>query len=398
METVYLDNAATTRLDSDVRRAMEPYLEDEFGNPSSRHPLGTRAAEALDRARGQVARALGARPERVVFTSGGTEANNLAIFGLARAAGGSAARRSGHVLVGPTEHASVRQAARALSEEGFTVETLRLTSDGALDLEDAERRLREDTVLLAQMLVQGEVGSNYPVAQLARLVRARAPRARVHVDAVQALGKLECSLPDLGAHSLSLSAHKLHGPKGTGALVLAEGTQMRPLFFGGGQEQALRPGTQNVAGTVGLGAAVELAAHALEATARHLRALRERFERGLAELPGARVLAPGGTAQGVMPGIVAVSFSGPPAEVRMHHLEACGVLVSAGAACHARKSEVNPTYQALGLSSEEARRVLRFSFSRCTSEAEVDRALAALRETSRALDPAAARRAQRAAP
>src|SRR5688572_25294568 len=249
--TIYLDHAATTPQDPAVRAAQEPYLGESFGNPSARHAGGVRAAEAMDRARGQLARALGARPEGVVFTSGGTEANNLAVLGLARAAG-----RRGHALVGPTEHPAVRGPAAALEEEGFEVERLRLTQGGELDLEDAGQRVRPDTVLVAQMLVQNEVGSIYPVARLAKLARARAPCVRVHVDAVQACGKLPCTLDELGADSIAVSAHKLGGPQGSGALVLRQGVEPRPLLIGGGQERGLRSGTQNVAGAVGLGAAI----------------------------------------------------------------------------------------------------------------------------------------------
>jgi cysteine desulfurase len=201
MQPIYLDNAATTPLAPEVGEAMRPWLEDAFGNPSSRHALGVRAAEALDEARWSVARALGAGPEGVVFTAGGTEANNLAVLGLARAAG------SGHVLVGPTEHPSVDRAAQALADEGFDVERAALLPGGALDLDDLESKLRADTVLVAQMLANNEVGSVYPLAEVARRVRARAPRAMLHVDAVQGFGKLSVSLGELGADSVALSAH-----------------------------------------------------------------------------------------------------------------------------------------------------------------------------------------------
>lgn len=390
MDPIHLDHAASTRLDPAVRAEMEPYLEELFGNPSSRHPAGVRAAEALDRARRQVARAVAARPEGVVLTSGGTESNHLAVLGLARAAA-----RAGHVLVGPTEHPSTRGAARALEELGYEVEALALAPDGGLDLEDAARRVRPDTLLVAQVLVQSEVGTVYPVARLARLARSRAPRVRVHVDAVQALGKLDLSLDDLGADTLSLSAHKVHGPKGAGALVVREGVALRPLVPGGGQEHGLRPGTQNVAGAVGLGAAAERADAALEATRAHLAALKEAFARGLEGVPGARLLRAGDESSSA---IAAVHFDGAPAEVRMHHLEARGVYVSAGTACQARSHEVSPTWLALGLAPEAARRVLRVSFARTTTLDEVQRAVQALAEVARELDGAGSGRRARALP
>jgi cysteine desulfurase len=374
----------------EVREAMEPYLGAAFGNPSSRHVTGCQAADALDHARAEVARVLGARPEEVVFTSGGTEANNLAVFGLARA-GGS---RGGHVLVGPTEHPSVSEPARELAREGFEVEALRLAANGGLDLEDAAARLRPETVLVAQMLVQNEVGTIYPVSRLARLVRSRAPRARLHVDAVQAVGKLDCSLEELGADTLAVSAHKLGGPKGAGALVTRPGLALRPLIFGGGQERGLRSGTQNVAGAVGLGSALDLAEAERDQVLSRLTALRARLLEGLAELPNAHLLDAGPPAQRA-PWIVAVRFEGAPAEVRMHHLGAQGLQVSAGSACQAAKGEISPTYAALGLTPDQARGVLRISLGTSTTQTEVQSALAALAEVGAELDGARAGRGSR---
>lgn len=375
---IYLDNAATTPLLGEVRAAMAPYLAQEFGNPSARYPLGVEAAAAIDLARQRVARAAGGRLEDVVFTSGGTEANNLAVLGLARAR-----RRHGrHLLIGATEHPSVREAARALCDEGFEVEELRLDRDGELDFEHLAASLRADTVLVAQMLVSNEFGTVYPVARLARLVRANAPRAVLHVDAIQALGKLPLSLGELGAHSLSISAHKIHGPKGIGALVLSEGVRPRPLLYGGGQEHGLRSGTENVAGIVGLGRAAELAAKDLATTAGHMEALREVLAAEVGRTSVARVLAPGATRS---PAITSLLLTGPPAEVWMHHLETRGVMTSVGSACQAKKRDTSPSLRALGLNEEQSRHVLRISFSRETSEEEVRAAVRALAEVEREL-------------
>lgn len=386
MEAIYLDNAATTPIADEVRAAMAPFLAESFGNPSSRHPIGIVGAEAIERARGQVARATGGAPDRVVFTSGGTEANNLAVIGLARAR-----RRFGrHVLIGPTEHPCVRDAALALRDEGFEVEVARLDSHAGLDVDDLAERLREDTVLVAQMLVNNEFGTIYPVARLARIVRANAPDAFVHTDAVQGLGKLPVSIGELGVHSLAISAHKFHGPKGGGALVLAEGVQPRPLLHGGGQEHGLRSGTQNVAAIVGLGAAAQAAAARCAANTEHARALRERLREGLAGIAGARLLEPGGP-DAVAPAIAAVVLPGPPAEVWMHHLEVGGVMSSVGSACQANKGGISPALLALGFDQAEARRVLRLSFSRYTTAEEVDRACAELRRVEPTLRGATAR-------
>ncbi len=366
---VYLDHAASTPLDPRVRAAMEPFLAEEFANPSSRHRAGERATGALESARRQVARAVGAEPRHVVLTSGGTESNNLAVLGLARAA------RGRHVLVGPTEHASVRGPAEALREEGFEVEFLPLDGRGDLDLDAAEGLLRPDTVLVAQMLVDNEVGTLYPVARLARRVRARAPGARLHVDAVQALGKLELSIEELGADSLAISAHKIHGPKGAGALVLARDLPLRPLVFGGAQEAGRRAGTEALPALVGLGAAAELAEAERESAARHLRELRASLLAGLARIEGLRPLAPGSAR--VDP-ILALEVPGPPAEVWLHHLDARGIAASAGSACQAREGRLSPTLLALGLDAERARRVLRFSLARTSTAGDVQAALAAL--------------------
>lgn len=362
METLYLDNAATTPLAHEVRGAMAPFLAQRFGNPSSRHALGVEAARALEEARRQVARLTGVVPEGVVFTSGGTEANNLAVLGLARAR----AKLGRHVLIGPTEHPCVRDSARALVEEGFELETLRLDARGALDLEHARTRLRPDTVLVAQMLVNNEFGTIYPLARLARSLRAEAPAALLHVDAVQAVGKVDVTLGALGAHSLALSAHKFHGPKGAGALVLAAGVRPRPLVFGGEQERGLRSGTENVPGIVGLGRAAALVEELAASASTHVAALRAEFRGRLARLAGAELLEPGAS-DGLADAIVSLLLPGPPAEVWQHHLEARGVFTSVGSACQAKKGGLSPALLALGLDEARAKRVLRVSFSRETS-------------------------------
>jgi len=385
-DTVYLDHAATTPLDERVRAALAPWLGERCGNPSSRHRAGVAAARAVEDARQSVARTVGADAAEVLFTAGGTEANNLGVLGAARAL----AKHGRHVVVGPTEHASVREAARALGDEGFEVATARLTATGALDLEHAASLLRPDTVLVAQMLVQNEVGTIYPVRELARRVRVAAPKAHLHVDGVQALGKLELSFHALDCDSLALSAHKLHGPQGVGALVLRSGRTLRPLVFGGGQERGLRAGTENVAGCVGFGAACELAERERAAAAARLAELRDRLVQGLSALAGVRVLAPGADDQGLVPHIVACVAAGAPSEVRMHHLEELGVVVSAGSACQSRKAELSPSLLALGLRPEEARSLLRISLARDTTSDDIERLLAALAEVARRLGPARA--------
>jgi cysteine desulfurase len=379
MSTVYLDHAATTPLDPHVREAMRPYYEEQFGNPSSRHPLGVRAARALQEARRTVARALLVEPQRVLFTSGGTEALNLAVLGIARAA----RNRGRRVVVGPTEHACVRGAAAALAREGFEIVPLALDAQGELDLDDAAAKLTPDTVVVAQMLANNEFGTLYPVQRLARLARTRSPQARIVVDAVQAVGKLDCAPAELGVDAVAFSAHKLHGPKGAGALVLATDIALEPLVHGGGQEHGLRSGTENVAACVGLAAALELAEGERHAAMRRWHELRERLLAQLARLGGVRVLEPGLQR---LPTIVSILWRGAPAEVRMHHLERLGVFVSAGSACQAAKRELSPALRAIGLSDEDARSTLRLSMGRTTTADDVERAATAFEQVARELE------------
>jgi cysteine desulfurase len=255
---------------------------------------------------------------------------------------------------------------------------MRLDAHGGLDLAHAAERVRPDTILVCQMLVNNEFGTLYPLAALARAVRARAPRALVHADAVQAVGKVEISLEELGVTSLALSAHKFHGPKGSGALVLATSVRPRPLVFGGDQEQGLRSGTENVAGIVGLGRAAELVEERGAAGRARFRELRALLRTELVRFPGAELLAPGGE-HGVVDAIAAVLLPGPPAEVWQHHLEARGVFTSVGSACQAKKGGISPALLALGLDEERAKHVLRLSFARETTAEELRAALRTLK-------------------
>lgn len=382
MQPVYLDHAATSPLRSEARAALLPFLEGEYGNPSSRHPLGVRAAEAIARARDEVAQALLVEPRQVTFTSGGTEAANLAVLGLARAA----RTRGRHVLVGATEHSCVRACAAELAREGFEVERVPLDARGEVDLAAFAARVRADTVLVTHMLVNNETGMVAPIARMAKLARSRAPAVRVAVDAVQAFGKLDCALAELSVDALFLSAHKLGGPKGAGALVLAPGVSCAPVLHGGGQEHGLRPGTENVAAIVGFGAAARLAeGHRMQLLPR-LRELRARLLGRLASLAGLRVIE-SATAQ--QPGILALVIPGAPAEVRVHHLAQRGVFVSAGAACQSHARELSPGLRAIGLDDDSIRRVLRLSLGPTTTLEDVERAAQALLEVSCELERAA---------
>ncbi len=380
MTGIYLDNAATTPLSQEVADAMAPFLGDRWGNASSVHRRGVAAREAIDRARAQVARSVGASPGRVIFTGSGTEANNLALLGIMRAAGESAKR----VLVGPTEHASVRAAAHALGEEGFEIHTGKLDDAGQLDLQELTDAADERVGLAAQMLVSNEFGSIYPTAQVARIVKSKAAHAWVHVDAIQALGKVSLSMLELGADSLALSAHKIHGPQGVGALVLARDVQIRPLVFGGGQENGHRSGTENLPAIVGFGCAAQLANERRAATIELLSAHRQTLRLGLQAIDGLRVLeAADETAQ--QPGILSLLVPGAPAEVWLHHLDASGVTVSVGSACQASKQEISPVLLAAGLDGKSARQVLRLSIGDQTTNTDIRTTLQVFESIAREL-------------
>jgi cysteine desulfurase len=367
MDEVYLDNGATTRVEPAVAEAMVHAMTVAYGNPSSAHRLGVEAARAIAAARGRVARAIGADPSEIVFTSGGTEANALGFRGAAEAA------RSRHVVVSALEHPSVAAAALALAARGWEVSTVAPTRAGLVEAEALAEAVRPDSAAVALIWVQNELGTVQPIARAVRAVKARAPRCHVHVDAVQAVGKLAVDVSELGCDSLSLSAHKIHGPKGAGALWLKKGARVAPLVHGGGQERDLRPGTEGVPGIVGLGVAVELAERARPEAAARMAQLRDAlWTRLLARLPAAmRHGDPAASA----PHILSVGFPGLPAEPLLHALEARGVYVSAGSACHARDKKPSATLRAIGVPDDVA--TLRFSLSRHTSDEEIARAVAA---------------------
>jgi cysteine desulfurase len=373
---VYLDNGATTRVDPRVAQAAVQAMTEAFGNPSSAHRLGVEAARMIARAREQVARAIAAEPSEVTFTSGGTEANTLGFYGAARSARGK------HVVVTGFEHPSVADAAKRLGEEGHEVTLVAPRADGVVAAEDFAAAVRPDTGAVAILWVQNEIGTVLPVAQIAEQVKARAPRCHVHVDAVQAVGKLAVDVRAQPIDSLALSAHKIHGPKGVGALWLRKGARVGALMWGGGQERGLRPGTEGVPGIVALGLAIELAEAARPEAAPRMTRLRDELWRAIsAQVPDARR---NGDPQRSAPHILSVGFPGVPAEPLLHALEGHGVCVSAGSACHAKDKKPSATLRAIGVPDDVG--TVRFSFSRDTSDADVaaavDAVAAALKELS----------------
>jgi cysteine desulfurase len=382
VQRIYLDHNATTPLDPRVLEAMVPVLRDTFGNASSIHWYGQQARAALDRARGEVAALLGCSPSEVVFTGSGTEADNLALQGLARAA--REPRRK--VLYAAVEHHAVLHTARSLAEDGWPVEAVRVDAEGRLDLGDLEDRLDDRTAVVAVMMANNETGVVQPVAEVVRLARARG--ASVHCDAVQAAGKLPLDLRALDVDTLAISAHKIYGPKGAGALFVRRNTKLRPFLRGGAQERNRRAGTENVAGIVGFGRAALLAREEGAADAARLAVLRDRLEALLAEGAGAR---PNGGGVRVA-NTSNLSFEGVEAESLLMALDLAGVAVSTGAACAAGAVEPSHVLRAMGLRPERVQGSLRFSLGRGTVADEVERAAAVVVEAVTRQRAAALRR------
>jgi len=364
LERVYLDHNATTPLDPRVLEAMLPYLAESFGNPSSLHWFGQRARAAVAQARASGAALVGADPVEIVFTAGGSEADNLALRGALATA--PAGRRG--VLVSTIEHHAVLNTAKALDAEGCPVAFARVDGDGRLDLDDLRGALSEATRLVSLMLANNETGVVQPVAEAARLARGHG--TLVHCDAVQAGGKLPVDVRALDVDLLTLSAHKLYGPKGVGCLYVRRGTKLQPLVRGGAQERNRRAGTENVAGIVGFGRAAALAAECLAADTAHISALRDRLEQRLLAIPGARR---NGAAPRV-PNTASLSFAGVDAEALLIAIDLEGVAASTGAACAAGGVEPSHVLKAMGFPPERVQSSLRLSLGRGTSEADVDRA------------------------
>jgi len=370
MQRIYLDNNATTPLDPRVFAAMAPALQGTYGNPSSLHWFGQQARAALDEARDEVARLLGASPGEIVFTASGTESDNMALCGAAATA--SASRRK--VVVSALEHHAVLHAARSLGDGGFVVETVRSLPGGLVDMDDYRAKVDESTCLVSLMLANNETGVVQPVAEAAAYARGKG--ALVHCDAVQAAGKIPVDVLALGADLLTISAHKLYGPKGVGALYVKRGTALRAFVHGGSQERNRRAGTENVAGIVGFGKAAALVREELPSDGPRLCELRDRFESKVLAIAGAR--RNGGGVR--VPNTSNVSFDGVDAESLLLALDLAGVAASTGAACAAGGIDPSHVLRAMGLTLGEVQSSLRFSLGRQTTASEIDQAAEAVVE------------------
>ncbi len=367
MRRVYFDYNATTPVDREVLEAMLPFFAEDFGNASSIHSVGQRARAAVERARESVAALLGARPSEITFTSGGTESDNLAIFGVVAASSG--ARK--HVVTTQIEHHAVLNACQALEAQGVEVTYAPVSREGIVDPDEIRRALRPETVLITVMHANNELGTLQPIAEVGRI--AAEADVYFHTDAVQSAGKLPLDVTELGVDLLSISGHKLHAPKGVGALYVRKGTRLRPILFGGHHERDRRPGTENVAGIVGLGKAAELARARLAEEPKRLAGLRDRLEQSLlAEVPHAHV---NGSRTFRTPNTSNITFSFVEGEALVIALDLKGVACSTGAACSSGAVEPSHVLTAIGLPPEEARASLRFSLGRDNTPEDVEFAL-----------------------
>ena len=379
--SIYLDYNSTTPVDPRVLAAMLPYLAENFGNANSIHSSGQRARAAVDAARQAVAELLGAKAAEIVFTCGGTEADNLAIFGIVNPCD----QPRKHVVTTAIEHHAVLNTAQALEKQGVDVTYVPVSREGIVDPGDIREAIRPETVLLSVMLANNEIGTIQPIEEIGRI--AAEEDVYFHCDAVQAAGKMAIDVRKLGVDLLSISGHKLYAPKGVGALFVKAGTELGPMFFGGHHERDRRPGTENVPGIVGLGKAAQLAMENLDADAARLAALRDRFENALLALPGVRV---NGSMPGRAPNTSNLSFDAAGGEALVIALDLQGVMCSSGAACSSGAVEPSHVLTAIGLTPDQARSSLRFSLGRPTTEQEIDEAIRIIPpvvERLRALSP-----------
>ena len=364
---VYMDHGATTPLREEALEAMLPYLKEKFGNPSSIHSFGREARKAINEAREKTARALGADPEEIFFTSGGTESNNMAIRGAARLKG------KGRIITSAIEHHAVLDVCKDLEKDGFEVVFLPVDRYGMVDPRAVEEAIVPGTILVSIMMGNNEVGTIQPIREICALARKRG--VFVHTDAVQCVGQLPVDVKELQVDFLSLSAHKFNGPKGVGALYVRKGIPLPPIYRGGGQERKLRPGTENVAGIVGLGRALELAVAELPEKTARLQKLRDRLIAGLTSMEGVTL---NGHPQKRLPGNVHLSFQYIEGESLLLSLDLQGVAASSGSACTSGSLEPSHVLTAMGLDHREAHGSLRLTLGRGNTEADVDYVLQVL--------------------
>jgi cysteine desulfurase len=372
---VYLDNSATTPVDPRVVEAMLPFLTDKFGNASSIHFFGQEARAAVDKARHQVAALINSRPNEVIFTSGGTEANNLAIRGILEAN----SKHGRHIVTSSIEHSAVHNVCEDLEKQGYEVTYLPVHDNGIVRIDDVRNAVREDTLLISIMTANNEIGTLQPVAEIGRLVRelrGAGKKIWFHTDAVQAVGKTAVDVEEIGCDLLSISAHKIYAPKGIGALYVRRGTRLHPQNIGGRQERGIRGGTEPVSQVVAFGAACEIANDENQVNASAVAKLRDGFERQVLERIDGTML--NGDPVQRLPNISNISFTGIEGEGLLINLDMQGIAVSTGSACSSGSLEPSPVIRALGREDAMARGAIRFSFGKYNTQEDVERVLEVL--------------------
>lgn len=366
MNLIYLDNNATTRVDPLVREEMAPFFDELYGNPSSPHEFGGQVERHLTIARNRVGDLLNCSPKEIVFTSGGTEADNLALRGILAA---NPDKR--HIVTTQVEHSAILMTCQELEKQGFEVTYLGVDGDGRLELGELEAAIREDTALVSIMWANNETGVLFPIEEISDLCRSK--KVLLHVDAVQAVGKIPIDLKRIQVDLLSLSGHKIHAPKGVGALYVRTGVRLKPILWGGHQERGKRPGTEPAPLIVGLGKAAELAGEHLPTEQTSVRRMRDRLEDGLVRtIPNLRL---NGADSSRLPNTVNVCFCGVEGEAMLLLMDQHGIAASSGSACLADQLEPSHVLLAMGVSAEDAMGAVRFTFSRYNTEDEVDRVL-----------------------
>jgi cysteine desulfurase len=370
----YFDNSATTCCSRPVVELMQQVLLEDYGNPSSLHMKGVAAEKYIKTATEQIAKVLKVAEKEIIFTSGGTESNNLALIGTALAN----ARAGKHIITSSIEHASVYNPLIFLEEQGYEVTYLPVDHQGVISLEALEQAVRPDTILVSIMQVNNEIGTIEPIEEAAKLIHKKNPNTLIHVDAIQSFGKLRIYPRRLGIDMLSVSGHKIHGPKGIGFLYVKEKTKLKPIIHGGGQQKNMRSGTENVAGIAGLGQAVELLYTDFEEKIDRLYELREYLKEGMEALEG--TVVNGAEGRAAAPHILSVSFADIRAEVLLHALEERNIYVSTGSACSSNHPAISGTLKAIGVAQELLDATIRFSLCIDSTKEEADYVLETLAE------------------
>lgn len=369
---IYLDNSATTPVNEEVISVMLPYFSSKFGNPSTLYGLGQESKKALEDARCRVAKALNAETDEIIFTSGGSESDNMAIKGIAL----KYRDKGKHIITSEIEHPAVKNTLEFLEEFGYEVTYLPVYENGIVKVEDVENAIRDDTILITIMHGNNEIGTIQPIAEIGRIAKERG--IKFHTDAVQTFGKIPTDVDELGVDLLSISSHKIYGPKGVGALYLRKNTKITPLIHGGGQEKNLRSGTENIPGIVGFGRAAQIAHNNLEDNYEHLREIQEEIiSRILEEIPESYV---NGDEENRLPNIINFRFSAIEGESLILLLSAKGISASTGSACSSKSLKASPILQALGLPDVDIHGSLRISLGTETSKDDIDFIVESIRE------------------